>query len=136
MIFNGPNNLGMEVLAIFLRVKKEGMSHQINRMKNRHVVSLALTISIIMMGFNNRWCWRGRSLLIKEINMQVLVRGRSRAKFRVVDVFLGINGKDFIGHGMYHMFGNVHHMSKGLVGVRREVRIILLVVNKFPEMES
>ena len=36
---------------------------------------------------------------------------------------------------MSHVFSNAHHMSKSLMGVRREIRIILPVVNKFPEME-
>jgi len=61
MIFNGPNNLGAEALTTFLRVKKEGTSKQINGMKKRHIVSLGLPISIIVVGFSNRWCW-GRSL--------------------------------------------------------------------------
>ncbi len=108
MIFNGPNNLGSEALVIILRVKKEGMSNQINGVKNRHVVSLGLPISIIMVGFDNIWFWRGRNLSTKEINTQVWVRGRSRAKVEAVDDFLGINGKDFIGHGMSYMFGNAH----------------------------
>jgi len=55
MIFKGPNNSGMEALVILLRGKKEATSNQINGVKNRHVVSLGLPISIIMAGFNNRW---------------------------------------------------------------------------------
>jgi len=99
--------------------------------KNRHVVSLGLliSISIIMAGFNNRWCWRGRSLPTKESNMQVWIRGRSRMKVGSVDDFLGINGQDFIGHGMSHMFSSAYHMSKSLTRVRREVTILLLVVD-------
>jgi len=62
--------------------------------KNRHVESLGLPISIIVMGFYNMCCWRGRSLTTKEINMQVWVRGRSRAKVGAVDDFLGIISQD------------------------------------------
>jgi len=52
--------------------------------------------------------------------MQVWLRGRSRPKAGVVDDFLGINSKDFIGPGMSRMFSNAHHMSKSPMGVRRE----------------
>jgi len=57
-------------------------------------------------------------------------------KVGAVNDLLGINGKDLICHGMAHMFCNAHHMSKGLSGIRGEIRIILLVIDEFPKMES
>jgi len=43
-----------------------------------HVVSLGLPISIIMTGFNNRGCWRGRSFTTKQGDqLLVSIRGWS-----------------------------------------------------------
>jgi hypothetical protein len=129
IFISSMNNVGMEVLSIFLAMHNEGMSNKISRVEDMNIGGRDRTISgrviriltRVMVQFDNRI----NKVLINEIKPKVRMCWiQGRVEVGAIQDLLGIIGKDPVCHSMSNMLSNTNKVGSTFTCVRGEVRVI------------
>jgi hypothetical protein len=135
VIFDGMDNTSTKTLSILLWCNKKGTTHEIVRIDDRHrrrTVNLPMIRRVSRNRVVTRFDDRGKNwFVIERIKTKIaVIRIKCGANIGTVNDFTGVVRKDLESHGMTNMFSDTNPTTASLARVRREIRVINLVIDR------